>query len=383
MYLKKRSILLKSLPDKILFRNGYADEFYPFPILHFKTEINKFLDIQHVLVKALKQVVAHYFVDVDIQKRVPLSKKIRKHLKKLSSIEYTIGGIRPDYIYSKSGKPMICEINARFVFNGLYMSIYMDQAFGKLFPNYQRLPDLGKLYDRLRTEFKSKEIAVLKDREDGYDIHSFLFEHPKAKLFDIKSIESILKRYQTIILELHQDEVEKHLKGICDAIQAGKEVINDPRTLFIVHDKRLLSVLSNEKIMKRYLSKKDARLLKNHVIPTYVKGSDDRIFSFARNKKARFVAKKAISGKADGLYIGKEKEKDEWIRILKRPDTLLQKYVEQRTFIFYDPLKRTSNKWYLAGVLPIWKDEVFGPGLYRVSHIKKHDFARFLQPMIA
>ena len=137
MYLKKRSILLKSLPDKILFRNGYADEFYPFPILHFKTEINKFLDIQHVLVKALKQVVAHYFVDVDIQKRVPLSKKIRKHLKKLSSIEYTIGGIRPDYIYSKSGKPMICEINARFVFNGLYMSIYMDQAFGKLFPNYQ------------------------------------------------------------------------------------------------------------------------------------------------------------------------------------------------------------------------------------------------------
>jgi len=245
------------------------------------------------------------------------------------------------------------------------------------------LPDLGKLYDRLRTEFKSKEIAVLKDREDGYDIHSFLFEHPKAKLFDIKSIESILKRYQTIILELHQDEVEKHLKGICDAIQAGKEVINDPRTLFIVHDKRLLSVLSNEKIMKRYLSKKDARLLKNHVIPTYVKGSDDRIFSFARNKKARFVAKKAISGKADGLYIGKEKEKDEWIRILKRPDTLLQKYVEQRTFIFYDPLKRTSNKWYLAGVLPIWKDEVFGPGLYRVSHIKKHDFARFLQPMIA
>jgi hypothetical protein len=381
-YIKKRGEVLENLSAIVSFRSGYADEFYPFPILHSAKEVDEFLSLQSVLVRALKQIVKYYFTDKDIYTRVPLSKKVAKQLRRLSLTTYHIGGIRPDYIYSKGGIPMICEINARFIFNALYMTIYMDEVFKKMFPRYKGLQEINKLGKCIRNDFKDRHVAVIKDREDGYDIHSFLLEHPKANLFNTKLIKSVFKKYSTIILELHQDEVEKHLKVICDAVLEGKNILNDPRTLFMVHDKRLLSVLSNEKIMKKYISLKDAQLLKKHIVPTYVNSVDKKIFSRALRDKKKWVAKKAISGKADGLYIGKEKSIDEWKKILKQPDTLLQVHIEEKKFRFYDPLKRHINEWYIAGTLPIWNEQSFGPGLYRVSHTHKHDFARFIQPMI-
>ncbi|MEK7641416.1 MAG: hypothetical protein AAB365_00295 [Patescibacteria group bacterium] len=380
-YVDTRFKLIKKLSPKALFRNGYADEFYPFPIVHSRKEIDTFVQVQRVLHKALTGIVENYFSDTDIQKRVPLAKEVATQLRRISSCPYRVGAIRPDYIYTKVGQPLLCEINARFIFNGFFMSIYMNEAFQSLFPMYSQMRGIQNLKNSMKERFGTQDVPVIKDREDGYDVHSFLLEYPSAQLFGVKDLKKILKKYPTVVLELHQDEVEKHLKVICDAIISGTTILNDPRTLFIVHDKRLLSVLSDVRIMRRYLTASETALLTGFVIPTYTSDTHPKIFSKAEKDRSKWVGKKAISGKADGLYIGKEKEPAVWKAILKRPDTLLQPYIVQKKFRFWDPLKRKVNEWYLAGVLPMWDDAFFGPGLYRVSHTHKHDFARFIQPM--
>jgi hypothetical protein len=382
-YLRNRVRLFKHTPTHVLFRNGYADEFYPLPLIHTEKEVAQLINIQKVIHKAVTCIVENYFKDTDIQKIIPLSKKVRNELRKLYCIPYKVGGIRPDYIYTKSGRPMICEINARFIFNGFFMSIYMNDIFKKVFPKYRKMKDLTSLSNTLKTYFKKKKVAIIKEREDGYDTHSFMLENPKAELFRIQDMKKVLRTYQTIVLELHQDELEKCLGNVSKSILQGKEILDDPRTIFIVHDKRILSVLSKTKIMKRYLSsKKDLKILETHVIPTYTMNRDKKTLANVALQKNHWVIKKAISGKAEGLYIGKEKTPTEWKQILKIKNVIFQPYIKQKEFVFWDPTKRAMNQWHLAGTLPMWNNESFGPGLYRVSHTHKHDFARFIQPLL-
>jgi hypothetical protein len=379
-YLEKRVSLLRRLPKNALFRNGYADEFYPYPVLHSKKEIEKFTHIQQVLIKAIKHIIENCSVDKDIQKRIPLSKTILEQIKRISSIPYEIGGIRPDYIYTKSGVPVICEINARFMYNGFYMSTYMNSVYSRMYPEYSSLTGIANL-QKLLKRTRNTSFAVVKGREDGYDIHNMLLDNPEVSLHNMDSIERVCKKYKTLYLELHQDELEKNLEIVCTAMIRGVRVINDPRTIFIVHDKRILSVLSNVSIMKKYMSKAECDILKKHIIPTYIKGVDIDIFVDAKKHKDKFVAKKSISGKSDGLYIGKDKSDREWNSVLNKDDTLLQPYVLQKEFKMFNPFKRSISTYNLAGVLPIWNDTAYGPGLYRVFSIERCRFVHFIQPL--
>ncbi|MCF7831293.1 MAG: hypothetical protein K9M36_00175 [Candidatus Pacebacteria bacterium] len=382
-YLKQKNKILQSAAPVSFFRSGYIEEFYPFPIIHTKKEIADLKKIQQVVLKATTIIVQNYFKDTDISDRVPLAKNVRSALKNISHLPYHIGGIRPDYLYDKNGVIKICEINARFVFNAFFMSMYANDAFAKQYSLFKKLPDFDALSKILQDTFPRREkVAIIKNREDGYDIHSFLLEIQNTELFDTKNIKKILATYSHVVLELHQDEAEKYVKQICNAMKKGVHIYNDPRTLFIVHDKRFLSILSNKKIMKRYLSEKDASFLTKHIIPTYTQKTDTEKFLVAQKNKNAWVVKKSISGKSDGLYIGKEKNKTEWKKIIKKKDSLLQPYVVQKTFEIWDPYRQKHADFYLAGVLPIWNDTVFGPGLYRITPSYKHKFAGFIQPLL-
>ena len=61
----------------------------------------------------------------------------------------------------------------------------MNEVFGKLFPSFKNLDGMSQLKNEIHKTFDNKNVAVIKDREDGYDIHSFLLEYSRAKLFEI------------------------------------------------------------------------------------------------------------------------------------------------------------------------------------------------------
>jgi hypothetical protein len=384
-YMKDRVVMSQGVANNAIFREGYLDAFLPFVCIHPESEIKKLIGVQETLRRAVIKIVSNYFSDVDIQKSIPLSKDIADELKSLNSEIYDVGLIRPDFLFSKKGENKICEINARFTLNAFFMTSYVNDLYIRLYPNFSGLEHFKLFKKKADDVFKGDKIAIIKGREHGYDIHSLLLEYKDIKLCPLKNIKKILKNNNTVVLELHQDELAPYLGDVCRAIKGGVRVINDPRTIFIAHDKRILSVLSDKGIMKKYLNSRDVATLQRYIIQTFSKGASSlskTAYENARNKKDSWVVKKAIGGKSDGLYTGKLKSQREWNDALKSKDIVLQPYIEQKKFECWNPYTQQYNDFYLAGTLPQWDEQCYGPGLYRMYDSLKEKFCFFIQPMV-
>lgn len=381
-YTRLRVLLLKSVKTEYLFRDGYIDAFLPFPCLQTRKEARVFYKIQKVLEGAVKQIVLNYSSDLEIQKVYSLSASVKKELHGLKDVPYSVGLIRPDFLISKKGTPLICEINARFVFNAFYMTQEVDRVFAKVYKDFISPSNIRDFSKNLNSSFNTEEVAIIKGREAGYDVHTFMLNNVKARLFGVKDLETVIKKYKTIILELHQDELEPYLGLVCSAVKKGVRFINDPRTIYLVHDKRILAVLTDKKIMTKYLSISNWKLLQRYIVPTFSKSNGEKIFKASISNKDEWVVKKAISGKSDGLYTGKFKTDYEWARIVREKDIIIQPYVKQKKFKYWNPYTQNMTDAFLVGTLPQMSATSYGVGLYRLFDIEKEKFAFFVQPVL-
>src|SRR5205823_6187212 len=85
--------------------------------------------------------------------------------------------------------------------------------------------------------------------------------------FTITPASLTLERDPHVVLELDRIELLDLAPDVLDRIiRNGSR--NDVRTLILVHDKRLLSVLCDPAIMRDYVDAATARLLTHHIIPT-------------------------------------------------------------------------------------------------------------------
>lgn len=328
-------------------------------------------------------VVERYFDDRRIRSRLPLTKRVSRSLKRLNDHPYRTGLLRPDFLHDRAGVPKVCEINARFVFNGLILSVFANRAFGGLFPECGRLAGLDALAATL-DPMADEPVTVVKGREAGYDLHLFLLSSRDASLVEPVELEEALSGSPArLVLELHQDELAECLDLVVDYLLSGGEVVNDPRTLFIAHDKRLLSVLCDAGIMRDHVGRDVADVLQHHVIRTWTTGRHTRRAAKSRASRERWVAKRAISGKSDGLVLGSQVSKRRWKATMAEPDFALQHRLDQLPFRAWHPEFRESRTWHLAGTLPIVDGRSYGPGMYRVVATDTCRFYALAQPLLA
>lgn len=384
-YHNKRMQLLRAVPKKALIRNGYLDDFYPTPLVISSDEENQHVRIQQLLAMALTGMISNYFHDTRLQQIVPLPSRVSRELQKLQDVPYTIGFIRPDYLYDEHGTPLICEINARFGFNGGYMSAYVNTAMGKCYPQLKTLAGIEAMASMQSSLFRSKTIVV-KDREEGYDIHFLLADHPNVKLIrpeQLASEVSGLKKSITVICELHQDELQECLPILCDILLSGGAVINDPRTIFIAHDKRLLAAFTDKKILGSYITATEAQELSKAFIPSFLAPRAKQQQSSALRDKSKWILKRAISGKGDGLVMGYATPQHRWETLLTSSGYVLQPFVAQKVFTFWSPYFKEFINMHVAGTLPMCNMQGYGPGLARIYAEHPHRFFRFIQPMVS
>ena len=109
---------------------------------------------------------------------------------------------------------------------------------------------------------------------------------------------------------------------------------NDLRTIFLTHDKRMLSVLSSSEILSDYASPDDALILRQHIIPTYIVGVHVDIVIQAKIERDMWILKPNSGGKGVGIVFGRDCSSDaEWVQLLDDPQHqcfVLQKVVEQQ-----------------------------------------------------
>ncbi|CAF4388421.1 unnamed protein product, partial [Adineta steineri] len=170
---------------------------------------------------------------------------------------------------------------------------------------------------------------IVKSKEHGYDIH--LFEqywtkkssqqcrivHPN----DLKIENNQLIDQQTnfiieqFILELHQEEILNLSNEVLEYFIRNDEIkyINDLRTIFILHDKRLFSLLSNHQFLYSLLNDNQQKPISQIIpktfvinkIPNYLKDS------IVHNKQD-WCIKPNSGGKGENITIGVDATSDEW-----------------------------------------------------------------------
>jgi len=298
--------------------------------------------VSKIIERGITAVVENYFTDRRLHESfLRLSEHARWLLKLVESQPYKIGSWRPDILFPDecSDKFVVCEINARFPFNGFYASHAKNSAITEL-PHLANVPimpvsELEGIPEAFSGVFDStKCIGILKSTtpDRGWDVNLFRnsmsgkrkrnkesSNNLQGDLVDIAnsdaSVPSFLdppnisrhlsetfqcdggarfvdpwdlhvgadgKLYDSIggpieqfALEISQKELLDMPRDVIRILLTECRYINDIRTILLTHDKRMLSVLTSPEVMKDYMSPSDMQVLQNYIIQTYVCGCQE------------------------------------------------------------------------------------------------------------
>lgn len=142
---------------------------------------------------------------------------------------------------------------------------------------------------------------------------------------------------------------------------------NDVRSVFIVHDKRVLGIILQELdalVRRRAFSLSQARILQKHIIPTILPGSKEfrDILNHARHNpqiKDGFLLKSFRDARGSGVLPGKDLSIDQWVSIttplrhldFQVPDNqyILQPFLQLRTFEWFWDKEQKVQKSRMVG----------------------------------
>jgi len=365
---------LALLQDQGLDVELHASAFNPYPFLVSRERLVELEALQASIYRAIIAVVTHFGKDARISQVIQLPAAEQDLLRLIADMPYRPGSIRPDFLHAADGREMITEINARFTLNGFFSSMKLNRAVPRLHPELDSLPGLENLELALRARLGDGRIGILKDSEPGWEIHMLRARWgDRCEMLAPKELTAgHLSRWQSVVLELHQHELVGGIPAELLGKLAGHPgALNDLRTILIAHDKRLLSILSTDRVLDDYLEADDVARLRRHVIPTWVKGEAPEKVREALAHPAGWLAKPPRSGKGKGIVVSSLLDPAQWRHTLRElpDDWVLQPYIEQQSF----PISvvrdgdLVSVPMLVVGCLPALDENGFGPGVYRAA----------------
>lgn len=414
----------------------------PTPILIQEMEFRKQLQLQESLaVGILTGLQLWWKKDPRICKVLRIPSKVETLLREMIpadspvlSDKSSIGCYRPDILYDEEQVMKLCEINARFTLNGYLMTTFLASAaqngvFEKLSNTqnaYTAVPPtqaftrvlkqrlLKAAVDGCASETTSlPTIWVISDREPAHDLIWLAsicqgvahIRNATSKQLRVDVIDKQLKVGDEVvtscILELHQDELmqlEDDVLRQLIQLSMTHACLNPIWSIFIVHDKKFLSVLRQLKTEDIHTSFANAQLhiqtLNKHIIPTYVTNLAglDQMLDTGINQLlgASLLVKPPLLGKGEGIIFQKNcsDEKDFLQQVqnamkhnvlpnyISDENFVVQPYIQQARFqIASEPqtIVNTSEvqvdvqHWHTVGTLLCMDGDYFGPGIFRFS----------------
>ncbi|CAF4233287.1 unnamed protein product, partial [Adineta steineri] len=336
--------------------------------LTFSNDFYDYLQNQHEsLQKILSLIVQQYdqptSLGEEIRQTFQFNSKVDQIIKQLNIYRpnYQMNSYRPDLMFSEgnlfkingkySFQPKICEINARFPFNGYFLSAALcsTDCHNRYSQKSSRI--IETMIQTSKFDL-TKRMFIVKSKEHGYDIH--LFQQYWTK----KSFQ----QYEILNLS---DQILEYL--ICN-----NEInyINDLRTIFLLHDKRLFSLLSNQPFLYSLLNDNQQKPISQIIpktfvinkIPNYLKDS------IVHNKQD-WCIKPNSGGKGENITIGVDVTSDEWSKQLldsTHEQWIVQEYCE---YVQYKSMN-------LCGMLLCFNEQCFNMGIIRMAPNKIVNISR-------
>ncbi|KAJ5781231.1 hypothetical protein N7457_006391 [Penicillium paradoxum] len=418
----------------------------PYPVLvnnKHQAEIEK---LNEIVVKVLDDIVPRWWKDTAAKfpERMPLLPYEEKLLRWLDTLGTDMlrpfkecrGSWRPDFLVEKhtdqgrEGEEFfrICEINARFTWNGFMMSALGQQALSDMGVYREGIcsgTDSQKITDGLQNLYNPDlPLFLLRGEEHGYDIHLYthyartvldqrvrmikaddlrliphqgslggyklccvadpkdLFKTPKIN-FLVNEEGEHLEEIHQMGLELQQREI--HAFDYEMLQQISLRCFNDMRTLLLVHDKRMLGIMLEEVdslVARQVISPSEAGLLQQGICPTILPGSHQMTQFIEQcrlhpNHKDEYILKAVRDGKGEGIVFGDNMTHESWMDRLEDQrsphisprgvTSIVQRKIRQAK---YDVLLRENEgvqNFPLIGTYHVVKGQFLGLGVWRSS----------------
>ena len=346
---------------------------------------------------------------------MPLVDKEMQILEEQSRYPWRAGTFRPDYIVSSDGRLLLCEITSRFFAHGIFMSWFGTEFLNRLFscneassvcfgaadrchPRHRKregpaggrgreatsaAPELAEqespdsafreMMDyMLSIAGGTKEMYIFKsaDRSGEIRLYTRFYESHGIRVSLIEAPEVEARRSEWdrpgvfLVSALNQFDILNYSLDTLKAMM-HRGMYSDFRNIFLVHDKRFMSLWFNDEFTSECLSPDETSFLRSHAIPTYLTLPPD-----VREHKDRYILKPSRLGKSEGMKAGVLCSAEEWNSILDcaaQKGMICQPFIGQRTV--RTVWEGTAFDDYMCGMMLCVNDRLFDCSHFRCSSL--------------
>ncbi len=339
--------------------------------------------MQALLYKCIVYMAEHYREWVP--RYMPLDDKVMEVLDRQSRYPFRAGAYRPDYLISDDGRLLLVEITSRFFGHGIwanYPSVVKTEQFMAEHPG----TSWENRYDELLTYMRdaipaNSPVYVLKSGDRGSEstFYTKFYEYygHEVTIYEAAEVEAHIDQWShdaVVFSALNQHDLlsfkTETLQAMIDA-----RMLNDFRTIFLMHDKRFLSLIFVDEFTQQCLTEDETVFLRQHTIPTYIYNNRYKeVWEDTLAHKDKYILKPYDLGKSVGLYAGVMTDEETWrnsvMQAIEAPSgavggAILQPFIHQRTY----PCVWEGNRYdeYVCGMMLCMDDRYFDSGMLRTS----------------
>ncbi|MBD3166327.1 hypothetical protein GF324_07005 [bacterium] len=332
--------------------------------------------IQALYLKCIRHMAAHYLDHY--RELMPVPDRVAEILALYRHRPYRPGSYRTDFVIGKDNHIRLIETTCRFALNGFFQSsIYAQLAREKLraHPGIRIVDVHTPFFDHLMSYFGSFErVCVLLGWNTARNESKYfmpIFEAAGVPVLRIPAtdIPAHVAEFKdaAVMGELSHEELCALPPETVEAI-VESNLLNDLRTVFLVHDKRFFALLQRDEFMHNALTPEERTEFRPYVAPTFTRHLNPELWSEAPKAKDRWILKPFNNGMSIDVFAGPLTSSTEWEALFDsgRADSMvLQEYVPQRKF--RGTVGKTPREDYAAGTLLFFEDSFYGTGLFRAS----------------
>ena len=363
----------------------YHQWYHDRPMLITSERRDELRRMQALLYKCIVYMAEHYREWVP--QYMPLDDKVMEILDRQSRYPFRAGAYRPDYLISDDGRLLLVEITCRFFGHGIWAN-YPSVVKAELFMAEHPDASWENRYDELLTYMRdaipaNSPVYVLKSGDRGSEstFYTKFYEYygHEVTIYEAEEVEAHIDQWShdaVVISALNQQDLlsfrMETLQAIIDA-----RMLNDFRTIFLIHDKRFLHLIFVDAFTQQCLTEDETVFLRQHTIPTYIYNNRYKeVWEDALAHKDKYILKPYDLGKSVGLYAGVMTDEETWRSALTSNysppykggaggGSVLQPFIHQHTY----PCVWEGRHYdeYVCGMMLCMDDRYFDSGMFRTS----------------
>lgn len=349
------------------------------PMLIISERRDELRRMQALLYKCIVYMAEHYREWVP--QYMPLDEKVMEILDRQSRYPFRAGAYRPDYLISEDGRLLLVEITSRFFGHGIWANYPSVVKAGQFMAEHPEASWENR-YDELLTYMRDiipagRPIYVLKSGDRGSEsaFYTKFYEYygHEVTVYEAAEVEAHIDQWShdaVVISALNQEDL---LSFKMETLQAmiDARMLNDFRTILLIHDKRFLHLIFVDAFTRQCLTEEETAFLRQHTIPTYLYNEHSEIWEDALIHKDNYILKPYDLGKSVGLYAGVMTDEETWKSNLKfqssnlKSQFILQPFIHQRTYPCVWEGKHYDD--YVCGMMLCMDNRYYDSGVFRTS----------------